>query len=459
MTVARTLLVGVVLSSAACAPKLTLRHKTEPLAQPWTDAKPSLLVTGVSDRSGGYRWGMMGGVIGHATFARPLEDSVREAVAGELQALGVTLASTPEQADARLSVSISKIESIWGVGYGVKVNSFIELVLSFRDRAGKAVLWDAPVSGTGHERIFVSSKPGGAPERTLSVALGAAMARMRELFLSGDVTARLGAGAAEAVVAAPVAEVRSDVDTVPTPAGVTPRRAHAVVVGVERYRAALPAADFAASDARLFGRYLVETLGFPKENVAVLVNQGAAKSDFEKFFEKWLANRVEKDDEVFVYFSGHGAPDPSNGDSYLVPYDGDPTYLDQTAYPLKKLYASLGALPAKQVTVVLDSCFSGAGGRSVLAKGARPLVSARADAALPANVTVMAAAAGNQISNTFHAKGHGLFTYFMLKGLSEQAGRPVVDWEGVFTDARKNVKDVARKEYNLDQEPQMREGR
>lgn len=459
MSIPRLAFAAAALSLAACAPKLTLRHKTEPLAQPWTEAKPSLLVTGVSDRSGGYRWGMFGGVVGHATFAKPLEDSVREAVTGELQALGVTLASTPEQADARLSVSVSKVETTWGTGYGVKVNSLIELVLSFRDRAGKAVLWDVPVAGTGHERIFVSGKPGAAPERTLSVALGAAMARVRELFLSGDVTARLGAGAAEAVAAAPAVEVRSDVDTVPAVAGVAPRRAHAVVVGVERYRAALPAADFAASDARLFGRYLVETLGFPKENVAVLVNQGAAKSDFEKFFEKWLANRVEKDDEVFVYFSGHGAPDPSSGDSYLVPYDGDPTYLDQTAYPLKKLYASLGALPAKQVTVVLDSCFSGAGGRSVLAKGARPLVAARADAALPANVTVMAAAAGNQISNTFHAKGHGLFTYFMLKGLTEQAGRPVVDWEGVFVDARRNVKDVARKEYNLDQEPQMREGK
>ena len=49
-------------------------------------------------------------------------------------------------------------------------------------------------------------------------------------------------------------------------------------------------------------------------------------TDFAKYFEKWLPNNVEKDSSVFVYYSGHGAPNTKTGDAYLVPYDGDPSF-------------------------------------------------------------------------------------------------------------------------------------
>lgn len=67
-------------------------------------------------------------------------------------------------------------------------------------------------------------------------------------------------------------------------------------------------------------------------------------------------------------------PNPKSGDAYLVPYDGDPAFIDETGYSLKRMYAALGKLPAKEVIVALHSCYSGAGGRSVIAKGSRPLV-------------------------------------------------------------------------------------
>jgi len=57
-----------------------------------------------------------------------------------------------------------------------------------------------------------------------------------------------------------------------------------------------------------------------------------------------------------------------------LPIDGDPQYLEDTAYPINRLYEKLNSINAKQVIVAIDACFSGAGGRSVLAKGTRPLV-------------------------------------------------------------------------------------
>jgi uncharacterized caspase-like protein len=104
----------------------------------------------------------------------------------------------------------------------------------------------------------------------------------------------------------------------------------------------------------------------------------------------------------------------------------------------------------------MDSCFSGAGGRSVLAKGARPLVTAVAASALPASVTVISASAGDQISNSYQEKGHGLFTYYFLKGLKEKGG---ADLRAVYGYLKPEVARVAREQYNADQDPQWREGK
>ncbi|MDD5303200.1 MAG: caspase family protein [Elusimicrobia bacterium] len=250
-----------------------------------------------------------------------------------------------------------------------------------------------------------------------------------------------------------VPDIVSDVDEPPSAAA--PRvKGHAVIIGISRYRQALPRADFADRDARTMARYAKAVLGYPDENVAVLVDDGASRSDFEKYLERWLPNRVEADDEVFVYFSGHGAPKPSNGDAYLVPFDGDPTYLDETAYSLKRLYSALAKLPAKRITVVLDSCFSGAGGRSVIAQGTRPLV-AVASTAVPARITVISAGAAEQVSNSDRRQGHGLFTYFLLKGLKEKGA----DFKLAFDYLKPEVTKAARRDYNADQEPQWRQGR
>lgn len=239
------------------------------------------------------------------------------------------------------------------------------------------------------------------------------------------------------------------------PAGVSPRpTAHAVVIGIERYRGPLPRADFAVSDAQLTAKYFRRVLGVPDENMALLSNDRATKSDFEKYFERWLANRVETGDEVYVYFSGHGAPNPKTGESYLVPFDADPTYIEQTGYSIKKLYAQLAKLPAARVVVVIDSCFSGAGSRSVIAQGARPLVTVVQDG-VPRPLIVITASAGDQISNSYQEKRHGLFTYFFLRGLKDKGG----DFRAVYDYLKPQVTRVARRQYNSEQDPQWRKGK
>ena len=420
---------------------------------------PRVMLGKVSDESGG---GEFRGPTGYALGVR-WSEPVTEALATELGRVNWPVTRSKDLAGATLKASVTKVYAQWGPGFMVRVNGEIRIALTLRD-ANNVDVWEGELVGHGIGTAGGGGVPGNGIKQALSGAFSDAIGKLGEVLEADRPWEQLGkarpaAAIAQAPVARPVVEEPappvagwSDVDQVPSPRG--KRKGHAVIIGIERYRTKLPIADFAAGDASLMGKYATAVLGYPEENVVVLNNDAAAKSDFDKYFDKWLPNRVEKDDEVLVYFSGHGSPNATTGDAFLVPYDGDPTYLEETGYPLAKLYAALGKLPTKKVTVVLDSCFSGAGGRSVLAKGARPLVAVKT-AEAGAGITVIAASSADQISNSYQEKGHGLFTYFFLKGLKEKGA----DMKAAFEYLKPEVAKVARRQYNTEQEPQWREGR
>lgn len=254
----------------------------------------------------------------------------------------------------------------------------------------------------------------------------------------------------------PAASFSSDIDALPSVSTRQNIHSYAIVIGIENYRQKLPAADYAVNDARTVASYLTKVLGYPEENVITLMNEHAAKSDLDKYLSSWLKNNVEKGSTVFVYYSGHGAPNPKTGDAYLVPYDGDPAFITDTGYSLKQLYSNLAKLPAKQVVVALDSCFSGAGGKSVAAPGSRALV--RAEKATARNIVVMTASADDQISSTYIDKGHGIFTYFLLKGIKESLEEDrgsKLEVADLYAYLKPQVERMSRKKFNNEQTPQL----
>jgi len=108
---------------------------------------------------------------------------------------------------------------------------------------------------------------------------------------------------------------------------------------------------------------------------------------------------------------------------------------------------------------MLDSCFSGAGGRSVIAKGMRPMVLSVENPVLASGKTVvLAASKGDQVSSTYDQKGHGLLTYFFLKGLQGEADQNKdgsIDLAELYNYVKLQVSGVARREYNNEQTPQL----
>ena len=98
----------------------------------------------------------------------------------------------------------------------------------------------------------------------------------------------------------------------------------------------------------------------------------------------------------------------------------DPNY--SIGLPLNDLYRTLAGLEAKSVTVLLDACFSGQNReKKLLVANARGITVTPKQLAVPKNVTVLAAASGSEISGALKEKEHGVFTYYLLKGLGGAA--------------------------------------
>jgi hypothetical protein len=240
-------------------------------------------------------------------------------------------------------------------------------------------------------------------------------------------------GGARRPVPAPVAAAAPQEPTFV--AGQPQPAAYALIVGIEHYRDVIPAVG-AKRDAERFRDLAKRTLGIREENIRVAIDERATMGDIRKELD-WLKSNVPANGRVYFFYSGHGAPDASQGTPYLLPYDGDAKFVDKTGMPLADVLKALGSSKAKEVLAVVDSCFSGAGGRSVLPEGARPLVRVKETAAV-AHVTLFSAASGAEISGPAPDNDGGLFSKLVAQGLGTAAAdidgdsqvtlRELADW-------------------------------
>ena len=202
------------------------------------------------------------------------------------------------------------------------------------------------------------------------------------------------------------------------------RKTLAVIIGIEEYKYA-PKVDYAKRDAQVFYKYAGSLFGIPKENIYFLSNSEATLGEFNKIFSKdgWLARRTVTDEtHIIVYYAGHGAPDVKSSTAYLIPYDIDPNYA-KTGFSLNSMYSSLSSLQAKSVTVFLDACFSGKGrDEQMLVSGTRGVIIKTESSAFSAqNMSVISASSNDEYSSAYPAKNHGIFTYYLLKSLQDNA--------------------------------------
>ena len=192
----------------------------------------------------------------------------------------------------------------------------------------------------------------------------------------------------------------------------------ALIIGVDGYENTPARAIYADSDAKVFADYANEKLGIPTNRIKTLVNDGADESGMLLAVKDWLSRASKKDkSDVYVFFAGHGLASPDGKKMYLLPYDGSPRLLEKTAILRDELFADIAAANPRSVTVFLDTCYSGeTRGNEMLIAG-RPIGIRALEQSIPDNFTLMTAAAGDQIANPLKEAKHGMFSYFLMKGM------------------------------------------
>ena len=196
----------------------------------------------------------------------------------------------------------------------------------------------------------------------------------------------------------------------------------AVIIANENYQS-VASVPFALNDGNIFREYCLKTLGIPEKQIKYIPNATGNQIKQQVGWLQTICDVFGENAQIIFYYSGHGIPDESNRTAYLLPVDGIGTDIT-TGYKLDDLYAALGNIPSKNVTVFMDACFSG----STRNDGKEMLVAARgvaikARSGMPqGNMVVFSAAQSDETAYPDYEEKHGMFTYYLLKKLQEKEG-------------------------------------
>ncbi len=247
-----------------------------------------------------------------------------------------------------------------------------------------------------------------------------------------------------------------DVDQMPASlmTGKQPR-AIIIAIGVGTYlNEQVPVVKYASHDAAVMAEYLHAIGSVPRERMRILLDRQAVQQEFEETFKQWLRKRADAETVLYVYFSGRAVVDSSTGEVLLVPYDGtliDPEHL----YPLRRLQQLVSQLPIQRAIFMFDTSLDPSPGADLTTMPSPDWPSGADEQRKDVEMWMV----GNrslQEANVYDLGKHGLFTYYLLRGLQGVAD---LDRDGMVMAgelchyARGQVVRVAREQFENKQDP------
>jgi hypothetical protein len=190
----------------------------------------------------------------------------------------------------------------------------------------------------------------------------------------------------------------------------------ALVIGISDY-SEFPKVIFADRSAMSFAELIRKKYGLQSDNLITMVNADATGTRITSRLKNLLA-RIGKNDRLIVYYSGHAAPTKDGKNTVLVPQDATAGLIDNSFLRLADVYKMLLGSQAREINVILDTCFAGrADDNAFIYRDVAPLIITPVDSLNPPadpRITVLASGGPNDFANAMRAKGHRLFTYYLL---------------------------------------------
>ena len=196
----------------------------------------------------------------------------------------------------------------------------------------------------------------------------------------------------------------------------------AIIVGIQNYKR-IPKAEYASDDAQDFYDYAIRALGVKPENIKLLIDEGADEVDILAAFKNWLPAKLKKNKtDLIVFYSGHGLPSEDGKSLYFLPHNAHRELIEETAINQSKIVNAIQLAQPRSVTMFIDACYSGQArsGETLLAS-AKPVTLKSTASAYPEGFTVITASQPDQISWSSPNLKHGIFSFFVMKGLEGDA--------------------------------------
>ena len=205
-----------------------------------------------------------------------------------------------------------------------------------------------------------------------------------------------------------------------------------LLVGVNQYqdKKNLPSLQYSALDCQGLGEALKEaTASFPAKEVIIhhdFVSQRPYIAEIQQSIQH-IITAASSEDTILFYFSGHGILEPNTQQVVLCLADTNTNKLLTTGLPLNTLLKQLSNCAASQQLVWLDACHSGGMTLRGTSKISLPNPSSqlvevlRHKAAESKGFYALLSCDQTQQSWEFPELGHGVFTYYLMRGLRGEA--------------------------------------
>ncbi|MBI3560621.1 MAG: caspase family protein [Gammaproteobacteria bacterium] len=143
---------------------------------------------------------------------------------------------------------------------------------------------------------------------------------------------------------------------------------YALIIGVNDYKI-WPKLKYARRDAENIGKVLTNQYTFDADNVTYLLDGDATLEKIMREVRRKLES-LSENDNLLIYYAGHGQLDPLTETGYWIPVDGK-LDVDSTWIMFTTLQTLLGAanVKAKNIILLTDSCYGGAIARGAPSPG------------------------------------------------------------------------------------------
>ncbi len=243
---------------------------------------------------------------------------------------------------------------------------------------------------------------------------------------------------------------------------------YAIIVGISSYPSIKPLV-YADKDALLFRDFLKTPAGgnVKAENIFCLINDSARAADFNVRAYSWLKRKgLKNGDRLYLYFSGHG--DAMNEDNYFfLPYDCAPAKADNNylgtgninMHTVKTLFIKPLTLKGIDVLLIVDACRTNElPGSTEGQQNFTNYISEQKEG----EIIMLSTGAGQvAMESPKVGNGHGLFTYYLIDGLSGMADKEgdaadndgVVSFSELASWVKNKVKKTAKQLFGTEQIP------